>query len=315
MITAINLERGHMMKVLNFGSLNIDRVYSVPHNVMPGETITAAELNTYAGGKGLNQSIALGRADAQTVHVGAVGEDGEFLVDMLCSAGVNTRFIRRTKGSSGHAIIQVSPDGQNSIVIFGGANRTFTSEYIADCLETSEKGDYVLLQNETNEVSAIISEAANRGLKVVFNPSPLTDDILSMPLDLVGLFMVNEIEGAQLANMSSESEPDLILNALCKKYPNADIVLTLGSRGVICKIGSELASHPIFKVKPVDTTAAGDTFCGYFLACRCKGMSVNETLRYASAASALTVSRAGAAPSIPTWSEVECFLAHGLVES
>ena len=296
------------MRIFNFGSLNIDRVYSVPHHVMPGETITAFELNTYAGGKGLNQSIAAARAGGETIHIGAVGSDGGFLVDMLEKSGVSTRFIQRVDGSSGHAIIQVSPDGQNSIVIFGGANRSFTGEYITHCLDTAEKGDYVLLQNETNEVGTVISEAAERGLKVVFNPSPLTDDVMNLPLERVSLFMVNEIEGAQLAGMSPDDEPSAILDALSERYPCTDIVLTLGSRGVICKVGGEVYSQPIFKVTPVDTTAAGDTFCGYFLACRCKGMSVPDTLRFASAASAITVSRAGAAPSIPAWDETIAFL-------
>ncbi|MDO4982901.1 MAG: ribokinase [Eubacteriales bacterium] len=296
------------MKVLNFGSLNIDRVYNVTHHVLPGETITAADLNTYAGGKGLNQSIALGRAGAETVHIGAIGEDGDFLLELLTGAGVDTHLVRRIGGSSGHAIIQVSPDGQNSIVIFGGANRTFTEEYVRECLTQADKGDYVLLQNETNEISAVITEAAKRGAKVVFNPSPITEDILSLPLKNVSLFMVNEIEGAQLAGMSPDDEPRDILDTLSVRYPNADIVLTLGSRGVICKVGGEVFSQPIFRVTPVDTTAAGDTFCGYFLACRCKGMSVPDTLRFASAASAITVSRAGAAPSIPAWYETTAFL-------
>ena len=129
-----------------------------------------------------------------------------------------------------------------------------------------------------------------------------------LPLERVSLFMVNEIEGAQLAGMSPDDEPSAILDALSERYIHADIVLTLGSRGVICKVGKEVYSQPIFKVTPVDTTAAGDTFCGYFLACQSKGMSVSDTLRYASAASAITVSRAGAAPSIPDRNEVEGFL-------
>ena len=296
------------MKILNFGSLNIDRVYGVTHIVKPGETITAESLNTYAGGKGLNQSIAAARAGGQVLHLGAIGNEGEFLAELLQSAGANTENLLRLDTASGHAIIQVEQGGQNSIIVFGGANRQLTKEYVLSCLEKGEKGDFVLLQNETSETAAIIAEAARRGLTVVFNPSPFAENIMTLPLSDVGLFMVNEIEGAALAGMSEDDEPEKILAALCERFPKADIVMTLGTRGVICKAGRDIFYQNIFRVNAVDTTAAGDTFCGYFLACRCKGENVPDSLRAASAASAISVSRPGAAPSIPTADEVTKFL-------
>ena len=296
------------MKILNFGSLNIDRVYGVSHIVKPGETITAESLNTYAGGKGLNQSIAAARAGGQVMHLGAIGNEGEFLAELLKSAGADTENIMRLDTASGHAIIQVEQGGENSIVVFGGANRQLTKEYVLSCLDKGEPGDFVLLQNETNETATIISEAAKRGLIVVFNPSPFNESIKTLPLSDVGLFIVNEIEAAELAGMSGSDEPEKILAALSALYPKADIVMTLGTKGVVCSVAGEIFRQGIFKVKAVDTTAAGDTFCGYLLASRCKGKNMPDSLRISAAASAIAVSRAGAAPSIPTEDEVQKFL-------
>ena len=240
--------------------------------------------------------------------MGAVGEDGQFLEEILDKSGVDTSNILHVDGSSGHAIIQVNAEGQNCIVIFGGANRRLTADYVRKGLDKGEKGDYVLLQNETSETGTIISEAAARGMKVVFNPSPLTEDIEKLPLDKVSVFILNEIEGAQLSGVSAESSYSEILDALCRRYPKAEMVLTLGSQGVICRVDGKDYTHGIFKVRSVDTTAAGDTFCGYYLAGRCAGLDIPETLKRASAASAIAVSRAGAAPSIPTAAEVDEFL-------
>lgn len=296
------------MKILNFGSLNIDRVYGVSHMVKPGETITAEGLNTYAGGKGLNQSIAAARADGKVLHLGAIGNEGEFLAELLQNSGADTENILRLDAPSGHAIIQVEPDGQNSIIVFGGANRLLTENYVLSCLEKGEKGDFVLLQNETSETAAIISESAKRGMTVVFNPSPFTESIKALPLSDVGVFIVNEIEAAELAGMNENDEPETILAALSARYPKAEIVMTLGKRGAVCKAEGECFHQSIFEVKAVDTTAAGDTFCGYFLAQRCKGVDIPGALRIAAAASAVSVSRPGAAPSIPTIDEVQEFL-------
>jgi len=296
------------MKILNFGSLNIDKVYGVPHIVKPGETITSYSLNTYAGGKGLNQSIAAARAGGKVLHMGAIGGDGEFLVKLLKDAGVDTDSIQHLNAASGVAIIQVEDGGQNSIFVYSGANRMLTSEYIVSCLGKAEKGDFALLQNETNETATIISEAAKRGMTVVFNPSPLAENIKTLPLEDVGVFMVNEIEGAELAGMNGDDDPEKILAALGERYPDAVIVMTLGTRGVVCKAEGKVFRQEAFRVNAVDTTAAGDTFCGYFLASRCKGEDVQKSLLAATAASAISVSRAGAAPSIPTADEVAEFL-------
>ena len=295
------------MKILNFGSLNIDHVYQVPHFVQPGETLSAGELTFCAGGKGLNQSVAAARAGARVIHAGAIGPEGGFLCDLLREAGADVSHLLRLDAPTGHAIIQVAPDGQNAILVYGGANRRLSAEYIDRMLALGEPGDLALVQNETNAVGDIIRRAAARGLRVVFNPSPFPTDPAALPLERVSLFMVNALEAAQLAARSPEAEPSAILDALQARFPQAAIVMTLGGRGAIWAQGKDRFFQPAFPVQAVDTTGAGDTFCGYFLAGLCRDLPVPECLKAACAASAIAVSRPGAAPAIPQAAEVAAF--------
>lgn len=290
------------MKILNFGSMNIDFVYSVHHIVAPGETIPSQKLEMHAGGKGLNQSVALARAGAPVFHAGCMGEDGNFLLDICKESGVDTRFVRVSDTErTGNAIIQVASNGQNSIVLFPGANRQMTEPFIEEVLAYFEPGDLVLLQNEINLVDVIMKRAHEKGMRVVLNPSPFNDSLLSCPLEDVGIFMLNEVEGAQL---TGEEEPARVLAGLHKRFPKALVVLTLGGDGVMCQDGEEVYTHGVFDVNAVDTTAAGDTFTGFFLAAILRGETVPEALRQASTASALAVSVEGATNSIPRLQEV-----------
>ena len=297
-----------MKRVLNIGSLNIDRTYTVEHFVQPKETIKALRYEEFCGGKGLNQSVALARAGAQVFHAGAVGADGDALVTILEESGADTTYLLHTSGASGHAVIQIDESGQNNIIIAGGANESISREYIQDVLEHFMPGDVVLLQNEVSNVDFAIEEAKKRGLFVAFNPSPINDNIWKCPLQLVDLFLVNEIEATALSGVSSE-EPKQILEALAARYPNAAFVLTLGEGGAYYFDEKELQYHDIFPVQAVDTTAAGDTFCGYFIAAMAQGLEKIECVTRASAASAIAVTRKGAAPSVPTKAEVEAMLA------
>lgn len=294
------------MKIFNFGSLNIDKVYSLPRIAAPGETLQAAALTLNAGGKGLNQSLAAARAGAEVVHLGAVGPDGGFLEELLRTAGVDTSRLLRLDTDTGHAIIQVDAAGQNAILVYGGANRALPQEYLDEMLSLAEPGDLILLQNETNGVEHLLSAAHGRGLTVVFNPSPFPAEAL--PYEKVGIFLLNELEGAALAGLTPGSGPAAILDALSSAYPDSTIVLTLGSQGAMCRRGGETVSHPAYSVSAVDTTAAGDTFTGYFLAALCRGEDLSLCLKEASAASAIAVTRPGAAPSIPAREEVAAFL-------
>lgn len=272
-----------------------------------GETLSADELTFCAGGKGLNQSVAAARAGARVIHAGAIGPEGGFLCDLLGEAGADVSHLLRLDAPTGHAIIQVAPDGQNAILVYGGANRRLSAEYIDRMLALGEPGDLALVQNETNAVGDIIRRAAARGLRVVFNPSPFPADPAALPLERVSLFMVNALEAAQLAARSPEAEPSAILDALQARFPQAAIVMTLGSRGAIWAQGKDRFFQPAFPVQAVDTTGAGDTFCGYFLAGLCRDLPVPECLKTACAASAIAVSRPGAAPAIPQAAEVAAF--------
>lgn len=291
------------MKLLNFGSLNIDYVYQVDHFVRPGETLSSDSRQTFCGGKGLNQTIALSRAGVEVFHAGAVGRaDGAVLLNTLKSNGVNTDFINQCEDvASGHAIIQVTPSGQNCILLYGGANQTITKEHIDATLSHFSAGDYILLQNEINNVDYIMERAYQKGLVIVLNPSPMNERILALPLAYVSYLILNEVEAADICGELAE---DNLLEALSHRYPNAKIVLTLGKRGVQYKDGDTILTHGIYKVPVVDTTAAGDTFTGYFIASLAQGHTPDEALRLASVASSIAVSRKGAEASIPYMHEV-----------
>lgn len=289
------------MKILNFGSLNVDYVYSVDHIVVGGETQLSESLNLFCGGKGLNQSVALARAGLPVYHAGIVGSDGQILIDACQEYGVNDQYIRKMDVRGGHTIIQVDSNGQNGILLYGGTNQMLTKEYIDWVLRDFGEGDYLILQNEINRLDYIIECAAAKRMKIELNPSPYNEALDKCDLSRVGLFMLNEIEGEQI---TGTSDPAQILDRLGQKFPQAAFVLTLGSNGAYYFDGSEKIFQDIFKVKALDTTAAGDTFTGYFMASIVKGDSPAQALRIAAKASSIAVTRSGAAPSIPSREEV-----------
>ena len=289
------------MKILNFGSLNIDFVYSVDHIVAPGETISSTQLNVYPGGKGLNQSVALARGGAAVFHAGMLGEDGEMLRKTCGENHVDSSLIRTVGERSGNAIIQVSAKGQNSIVLFGGANRKNEKANVDEVLSHFGAGDLLLLQNEINLLDYLIERAAQRQMKIALNPSPYDNAVERCDLQKVHWLMMNEVEGSQI---TGEREPDAILEQIQKRYPQVHTVLTLGKDGVVYQADQHRFYHGIYDVSVVDTTAAGDTFTGYFFAGVARGDFPQECLRIASIASSLAVSRKGAIPSIPWREEV-----------
>lgn len=296
------------MKVLNFGSLNYDYTYRVSHMVRPGETLASENLQTHCGGKGLNQSIALARAGVSVFHAGMAGEDGGRLLEVCRQERIRTDFIRNCEGKSGHAVIQVTPSGENCILLYGGANRKNSLEHIENVLRSFGEGDILLLQNEINLVDELIERAFRKKMKIVLNPSPFEEKLLDYGLERVDTFLINETEGRQ---MSGEKTPEKILERLRQTYPQSEIVLTLGEKGVCLGGREETVSVPAFCVKAVDTTAAGDTFTGYYLAGVLHGCGKKESLRRACAASALAVMKKGAADSIPRTPDVDLFLDKG----
>lgn len=290
------------MKILNFGSLNYDFVYAVDHMVQPGETLASLKMETFPGGKGLNQSISLARAGAQVYHAGMVGEDGEFLLNICRENGVDCSNIRQIPGKSGHAIIQVDKTSQNCILLYGGSNRSMTKEFIDEVIGRFDKGDMILLQNEINLMDYIIDRAHEQGMVIALNPSPYDQAMEACDLSKVTYFLMNEIEGGQI---TGKKEPKEILDEVLNRFPEARIVLTLGKDGVVYRDKEQYHEQGIFKVKAVDTTAAGDTFTGYFLSGMLNGEPVDQVLRTASKASAIAVTREGATTSIPWRKEVE----------
>ena len=288
-----------MAKILNIGSLNLDYVYAVPHFVAAGETLLSSRRDVFAGGKGLNQTVAAARAGAKVFHGGAVGADGGMLLDLLRDAGADVSAVAPVAVPTAHAIIQVSPQGENSIIILGGANRAVSPETVAAALDKVDAGDILLLQNEINGLDGIIRRAAEKGLRILFNPAPMEASVKDLPLQLLDTLIVNEGEGQALGGD---------MDALRAAYPRQRILLTQGSRGACLWTGSECLFQPAFPVKAVDTTAAGDCFLGYYAAALAESLPYSEAMRLAAAASALAVQRQGAAPSIPLRREVEGFL-------
>jgi ribokinase len=287
------------------GSLNIDKVYSVQHFAAEGETILSEQYNEYHGGKGLNQSIALARAGMQVFHAGAIGADGAGMEAMLRENGVNTDFIRHLDSPSGHALIQVTPQGKNCIIVHGGANSLVEAAHLDAALQVLSAGDIFLTQNETSCVAYAMKQAKKRSLTVVFNPSPITEALFGYPLELVDIFILNETEGKAL---SGKDDPAEILDAMHKKFPQAEIVLTIGEAGAMFINNDMNFSRAAFNVQAEDTTAAGDTFTGYFLAGLASGKDRMQAMDYAGAASAIAITKKGASSSIPSRNEVEEFL-------
>ena len=293
-----------MARILDFGSLNIDYVYGVSHMVVPGETLAARDRSVYPGGKGLNQAVALARAGAQVWLAGMVGPEGDVLLDVCRAANVSVEHVRRTETATGHTIIQVDATGQNAILLYGGANRQVGESFADEVLARFDAGDYLVLQNEISCLGHIVDVAHARGLQVVLNPSPFDEHLDEVDLSKVSLFLVNEVEGAQICG--GPTDPGRILDVMSERFPHAATVLTLGADGSAYQApdGGERIWQRACPVTAVDTTGAGDTFTGYFVAARSAGMPAREALDLAARASALAVTRAGAVPSIPTMDEV-----------
>jgi ribokinase len=286
-----------MKKIINFGSLNIDHVYQVPHFVKPGETLAGTNYKCYCGGKGGNQSVALARAGLKVYHAGCIGKDGKNLRDNLAENAVNTDYVKTVEQASGHAIIQVNKQGENAIILYPGANSSITLEMIDDIFSEVSPGDILLLQNEINNIPAIMKKAVEKGLDIVFNFAPFSPEIAEkLPLHLLKILIINELEGAGL---SGQNTTDGIIKTLSMCYPATIIVMTLGKEGVICIANGEITKRSSPDVKVIDTTCAGDTFIGFFLEAYLQNKSIKECLETGCAAGAIAVSRLGAADSIP----------------
>lgn len=296
-----------MPKLVNLGSLCIDHVYRVPNLAAAGETVAASSHSLFAGGKGLNQSLAAAAAGAAVAHFGCVGDDGQFLIDELSNAGVEVAGIRHLPGeTSGHAVIQVNDQGANAIVISGAANRRLTSQDVAQALAQLGPEDWLLLQNEINDLDSVLAEAAQHKARVAFNIAPVDGRERNYELDGVALLLLNQIEAAAL--VGDLGSPEAILSAVHERVPGAISVLTLGADGLLAMDHGRLIRQAAYKVNTVDETAAGDAFIGYLMAGLLRGIDLDAALQLGSAAGALAVTKPGAANSIPLAAEVQAIL-------
>ena len=288
-------------KIINFGSINIDHVYRVPHLVKPGETLSSLDLVTGLGGKGANQSVAIARAGVSVAHVGRVFKGDTWAVELLASTGVDTDNIALIEGASGHAIIQVDDQGENAIVLHGGANQSFSIADIESALNHNQQARYLLMQNETNLLAETFELAQAKGIKIVLNPAPMTDNIKDLPLAKLDTLIVNRGEAETLCGAA---DIDQMTQQMAALAPQTRVVVTLGGDGAMLLANGEVTHMNSPSVDVVDTTGAGDTFVGYFLAGVAEGMNDHDALQRACLAGSIAVTRQGAITAIPDRSEV-----------
>ena len=291
-----------MTRIFNFGSVNIDHVYQVPHMTRPGETLASTHYGKGAGGKGFNQSVALARAGASVSHIGCIGADGQWLRELLEAEGVDCTHLHLVGGATGHAIIQVVPSGENTIVLHAGANESAGIGMLNAALKSARPGDWFLCQNETSCVPEALRLAHEAGLKTAYNAAPADLAKSGGALPYVDILIVNETEASALGGVTSSEDSVARIRA---KHPRLDVIVTLGAEGALWS-GSglhEQVASPRCEV--VDTTAAGDTFTGYCLAALLDNRPPSEALVLACQAASRSVTRRGAAESIPRKEELD----------
>jgi len=295
------------MKAVVIGSMNMDFTMDVNHLPSKGETVPAVRLRTSPGGKGLNQAVALARLGAEVLMVGAVGNDasGEVLLGNLPKDRIPDSAIKKVDDSTGNAFITVDSQGNNTIVVYPGANYKLDIGWVESFKAEIESADFVVLQMEipVETVVASIELVHNLKTKVVLNPAPavpIPDHVYTM----VDLIIPNETE---LALLTGESNIVEGARKLLKMGANA-VVVTLGSEGCLYKDANQEISVEGFKVNAIDSTAAGDAFIGGLLTALGRHEDMGTAMKFANAVGAITVTRPGAQESIPTYEEVEEFL-------
>lgn len=295
------------MTILVAGSANLDFVVLVHHVPAPGETVLGRSLQTYPGGKGANQAIACARAGgADTRMLLALGSDAYALPveASLREAGVALHVLRSTDQPTGTAFIGLADDAENAIIVAPGANAALRAED----LPSLDRVSHLLLQLETPlaTVAAFARQARAAGVRVVLNAAPAQ----SLPADLlanIDLLIVNEAElGVVAGDPGADGDDDLAARLARVAVPT--VIVTLGALGCVARTGATMLHQPGFAVEPLDTTAAGDTFCGALVAAISQGDALAQALRRACAAAALACTRMGAQPSIPLRAEVDAFL-------
>lgn len=283
-------------KVFVVGSVNMDLVISSERLPLIGETIHGKDFFTNPGGKGANQAVAARKLGADVRFCTCVGEDdfGTILTDVLKGYGVDTRYVKRVEGPSGCAVITVV-NGDNCIILGAGSNAKLDDKKVDVCLEEAEAGDIMLIQLEINHQTVLhaLKMAKEKGMITVLNPAP-AQGLKKEFLDYTDILIPNETEAVALGGKENLQDS---VEELCKKVDT--VIVTVGSKGSIYCHKNERVNYACPKVKAVDTTAAGDTFCGALCARLSMGYSIDEAIKFAHQAASLTVTKKGAQQSIP----------------
>ena len=302
-----------MRKIVVIGSSNVDLIMKMDHLPEKGETVTGAKFMQVYGGKGANQAVAAARAGGNVSFVSCVGEDAYTpqMVQNYKKDGIDTRFVFKEKGvASGHALIMIDDSGENIISVASEANNLLLPGKIDEALPVFDEAAMIVMQFETPEetIKYVIDIANNKRIPVMWNMAPAkTFDFSYVPK--INILVLNEVEAGFLAEMPVETEADA--EKAAQKLVDRGVekvIITLGSKGAFVVTKTEKVSVPAFKVEAVDTTAAGDTFCGAFAVALVEGKPLKEALQFASAAAAISVTRMGAQPSAPTRKEIDTFL-------
>ena len=303
--------REEKSRILVVGSANTDMVISAEHFPLPGETMMGHGFMTNHGGKGANQAVAAARLEGNTAFIGKVGDDqfGHSTIEMMKGEGIDVSGLTVTsEQASGVALITIVPSGENSIIVDSGANGLLRPEDITNAEKLFEDAGIVLMQLETpiDTLTEAAAMAKKHGAYVVLNPAPAPKEPL--PVELlknVDLLIPNETEAAYISGVNIAGDEDLpaAMNEI-QKLGVKDVIITVGSRGVCARIDGEMVTVPAFKVKAIDTTAAGDTFCGALCVALSNGKPLVEAIRFGCKASSISVTRRGAQMSMPRLEEI-----------
>ncbi|UMZ14095.1 ribokinase [Pseudomonas sp. MPFS] len=300
-------------KVVVVGSLNMDLVTRAERLPRGGETLTGKSFATVPGGKGANQAVAAARLGAQVSMVGCVGEDayGEQLRGSLLGEGIDCQAVDRVPGSSGVALIVVDDSSQNAIVIVAGGNGELSPEKVVGFDPVLQQAEVIICQLEVPQetVGYTLKRGRELGKTVILNPAPATGPLPESWYGPIDYLIPNESEATALTGLevdsleSAEQAASRLVAAGAGK-----VIITLGAQGSLFADGCRFEHFPAPKVTAVDTTAAGDTFVGGFAAALAAGKSEADAIRFGQIAAALSVTRAGAQPSIPMLSDVQAFI-------